>query len=225
MINVHAYILKHSDQLPGSVFQRFLSALPDGFQQEIKSYKHWESAQASLLGKILLLHGMKKLKIEYSLKDIKTGKKDRPHIHPSFDFNISHSDEYVVAVIGSDINVGIDIEKHRNLKIDLFQKYFDEAEWAFIQNSTRPEEAFFQLWAIKESAIKCDGRGVEILSLTHIESPLQDISKGIVQCDKESFHYALLHIDDSYACSICSSHLFSPVFATVSIDEIMAMPI
>ena len=93
--------------------------LPDLFQQDINAYKHWQSAQASLLGKILLQNAFQQLAINYTLHDIKIGTKDRPFINEQIDFNISHSGDYVIVAISDFSKVGIDIEKHRILKMNV----------------------------------------------------------------------------------------------------------
>ena len=198
---VNIYYIKYREKLEENTFKEFLVLLPAFLQAEIKAYKHWESAQASLLGKMLLLYGMKKMQLDFSLDDIIVGYKDRPYIHKDFDFNISHSGEFVMVAISKGAKVGIDIEKHRKLEVALFRKYFNDHEWNRIEQAADPLRAFFELWAIKESAIKCDGRGVEVLSQTHIHS---NVTKRIVICDAKEFYFQLIQLAAHYACSVCS---------------------
>ena len=83
--NVHIEIDKLSDE----IFQQFLLQLPDSLQQDIIDYKHWQSAQASLLGKKQIKNAFQQLALNYTLHDIKIGAKDRPFINEEIDFNIS----------------------------------------------------------------------------------------------------------------------------------------
>jgi phosphopantetheinyl transferase len=52
--------------------------------------------------------------------------------------------------------------------MNVADRYFDKTECMKIDLSENPQKAFFDFWSLKESAIKCDGRGVEILSDTHV---------------------------------------------------------
>jgi phosphopantetheinyl transferase len=52
--------------------------------------------------------------------------------------------------------------------MNVADRYFDKMECMNIDLSENPQKAFFDFWSLKESAIKCDGRGVEILSDTHV---------------------------------------------------------
>ena len=86
----YLFYIEQSEQISDVIYNDFLLQLPEHFQKEITAYKHWQSAQNSLLGKIILLFALKKIGLSYSLNDLKIGKKDRPFLDATFDFNISH---------------------------------------------------------------------------------------------------------------------------------------
>lgn len=208
MNTIHIFHIKHEEKIPAEIFRKYLLLLQEDFQKDINAYKHWESAQASLLGKMLLLYGFKKLNIPYTLQDLKTGAKDRPYIiNADFDFNISHSGDYVICAIVQNARVGIDIEKHRTLKMNIAERYFDEHECREIDCSEQPEQAFFKFWSVKEATIKCDGRGVEVLSKTHVLSASNKhlAYKNKVLCDGNTFYYQKLEIEEGYSAAVCST--------------------
>lgn len=83
--------------------------------------------------------------------------------HREIFFNISHSSNYVVCVVGNR-PVGIDIEGGRKGRQNLAKRFFDasEAEWIEGQDS---DERFFRIWTLKEAYGKATGQGVlDILS-------------------------------------------------------------
>ena len=203
---IHIFYIKQTEKLPDEIFYKFLLKLPEQFKEQILAYKHWQSAQASLLGKILLTYGFKELNLDYSLHDIQVDAKDRPFINDSIDFNISHSGEYVIAAISTNAKVGIDIEKHRKLKMNIAERYFDGRECNEIDTSSNSSLAFFDLWAIKESAIKCDGRGVEVLSKTHKQ--YQETNLNTVICDAITYYYQQIVIEENYSCCVCGNEEF-----------------
>ena len=220
---IHIFYYNQTEKLSDEIFQQFLLQLPDSFQQDINAYKHWQSAQASLLGKILLQKAFQQLALNYTLHDIKIGAKDRPFINEEIDFNISHSGDYVIAAISDFSKVGIDIEKHRILKMNVADRYFDKMECMNIDLSENPQKAFFDFWSLKESAIKCDGRGVEILSDTHVllsdNIPLSN--NGTVLCATEEFIYSIIEIEAAYSCCVCCNADFEYKIHSIQFSQLL----
>lgn len=199
---ISIFYIHITELLDMDLFQQLLLLLPHKFQDDISAYKHQKSAQDSLLGKLLLKYGFKKLAPTYTLQDIQIGNKERPYIDDKIDFNIAHSGEYIICAIAQNSRVGIDIEKHRNINVDLFRKYFNEEEWKEIESSNSKENAFFNLWTIKESAIKYDGRGVGILGKTHKIYNNNNLQQLI--CDNKILNYQKIDIAPNYDCCVCS---------------------
>ena len=220
---IHIFYIKETEKLSDEVFGKFLSQIPDPFQQEIKSYKFWQGAQASLLGKIILQFGFRKLNLNYSLQDLRIGLKDRPFIDGNFDFNISHSGDYIICAITQNGKVGIDIEKHRTLKSSIAERYFDKTECSEIAAAEDAEKTFFDLWTLKESAIKCDGRGVEVLSKTHKQYLSENLNK--VLCDGALFHIKPITIEKNYSCSVCSNESFEMDVRQINLPNLSDSPI
>jgi 4'-phosphopantetheinyl transferase len=216
---VHIFYIHQAEKLSDIVFQQFLLQLPIFFQTNIKAYKHWQSAQASLVGKMILKYALQQLQISATLHDIKISSIERPYINEEIDFNISHSGDYIICAISLTAKVGIDIEKHRKINIDLFKKYFSDDERSEIQNASIPQQAFFDLWAIKESAIKCDGRGVEILSKTHKKYG----SYHQIQCDLNNLYYQPFMLLPQYSACVCSTHLFQTHLTQLSISDLQLL--
>ena len=76
-------------------------------------------------------------------------------------FNFSHSGIYSVCAV-SDGTVGVDIEKIRNVNIEIAKKKFLHKEYEEIINSKNPDELFMEYWLKKESYAKALGRGTRI---------------------------------------------------------------
>ena len=74
----------------------------------------------------------------------------------SFPISVSHSYPYVSAIIHKDKEVGIDLEKLKNDKIQRISKKFTNAqEYAFASNDPR---ILTLIWCAKESLYKLHGR-------------------------------------------------------------------
>lgn len=82
---------------------------------------------------------------------------------PGWDFNISHSGDYVV-VAARQGKVGVDLEQIREVREmeRLVERYFHKDEAAVWRNlaESRKLEGFFLLWTAREAAMKCVGLGL-----------------------------------------------------------------
>jgi phosphopantetheinyl transferase len=93
------------------------------------------------------------------------------------DFNLSHSGDWVICVIGRDCRVGVDIEAPRRRRAyrALAAEYFAAAESERL--ATLPEdscrEAFYQLWTLKESYLKARKVGISAAELATEFIPLE----------------------------------------------------
>ena len=76
-------------------------------------------------------------------------------------FNFSHSANVAVCAV-SDSPVGVDVEKIRNVSMDVPKRKFTEKEYRRILNSKNPQDTFFEYWVKKESYVKALGKGMKI---------------------------------------------------------------
>lgn len=103
---------------------------------------------------------------------IAADQKGKPYFENlSLEFNISHSENIVVAAVHTE-KVGIDVEKIHAVRQGLFKKVCTDKELeylfgripdaeAFEKESTRQELLrFFEIWTIKEAYFKCIGTGI-----------------------------------------------------------------
>ncbi|MBU3187804.1 4'-phosphopantetheinyl transferase family protein [Clostridium estertheticum] len=127
--------------------------------------------------------------------------------HKDFNFNISHSGDWVICVV-DDEPIGIDIQEMiYNNYIGLAQNFFGFEEIKFIlsENSSECMERFYRIWTLKESYIKAEGRGLSIPlnSFSIIENEFGDIIVSTESLVKK-YYFKELCVDNKYKASICS---------------------
>lgn len=191
---IDIFYINDAHKINASEIQSVLHRMPSSILNEIMNYKFIQQQQHSLFGKLLLQYAIKYHNLDVTLNDIFYTNKERPALFINFDFNIAHSGNCVVLACSQNNRIGIDIEQHRPIDNHLFKKYFTTLEWNDIIEHNR----FFDYWCIKEAAIKCDGRGVELLSKTKI------INTTTLSCDELVLSYQLLDIEKNYSSCICS---------------------
>ena len=64
----------------------------------------------------------------------------------------------------SDHPVGVDIQQCRSFKPNIADRFFhpDEVQYLSSLSPAERENAFYTLWALKESYVKADGRGLRL---------------------------------------------------------------
>lgn len=174
------------------------NSLPPGIQEQIDRYKKWEDAQSVLLGKLLLKKAFSELQDpNYKLENLQYNEYKRPEIKGIYDFNISHSGNYVVCAITDQGRIGVDIEQMREMKYQEFARVFTDSELDFINAAENPQHRFFDYWTQKEAVIKADGRGMHL--------PLKDViiqNEEVVRVYEKSWHLKPLSINADYRCHI-----------------------
>ncbi|KUF36543.1 MULTISPECIES: 4'-phosphopantetheinyl transferase family protein [Lysinibacillus] len=124
---------------------------------------------------------------------------------PNAFFNVSHSGNYVFCGV-SNTEIGVDIEKHHLLDLNLAQHIFSSEEYKDLITLSDKDQLdyFFKLWTLKEAYIKYLGIG--------LSTPLQSFSFKIMDgtihfhgnhCDILSF--LSTHLEGQYSLACCST--------------------
>jgi len=113
-------------------------------------------------------------------------------------FSKSHSGNLAVCAV-SDCEIGIDVEKIRDINPRVSDRFATDREKEYIKNS---ENGFFKIWTLKEAYFKCIGTG--------LGSDIKDVSFEIngenILCSKDGYEFSFFDIDKEYICSICKKN-------------------
>lgn len=191
---LYAYI---SEENHDYLMQRHLNEFPDEFKNKVLAYKKWQDSQLSLLGRLLLHHGLQRMGIKQEKKNLNYTLYNKPFLDDiNTKFNISHSGEMAVCVL-SDLNdVGIDVEIIHNINIQDFESQMTKKEWQNILLEEDGNKAFFDYWTQKEAVIKANGKGLSI--------PLKsfEVTNQRTKINDETFFLKEIFLDEKYKCHL-----------------------
>ena len=196
-MKIEIYATEYRMELSADIFLLLLEKLSPALQAKVRKYKRWQDAYGCLFGKLLLIRALRDKGFHGDLNELQYTEYGRPYLRDAPDFNISHSGNLVVCILGGEGPVGIDIEEIRELSISEFKDQFTAIEWQIIQTAKEPLLAFYHYWTAKESVLKANGKGLSISPATvHIETS-QEAVLG-------QFRWKILTIDtfENYACHI-----------------------
>ena len=145
-----------------SLLERYRSCFTLAQIEATQRFRKEEDRQRSLLGKLLLRELLDIFGLERDLSlNIQQTRYKRPYVgNDLFDYNISHSGQYILCIASDETRVGIDVEEMKSVCLSDYRFALTEQEWSEVLSAEDPQKAFYKLWCIKESALKADGRGL-----------------------------------------------------------------
>lgn len=176
--------------------------------KRIKSYINNVDKVRSLKAEWLLRTVLSEhLDISFSKIEFSEDKNGKPFLYNNsgFNFNVSHSGEWVVCAISNNI-IGIDIEEIYNIDVNSISKYFSEEEIKQLKlfEGEKQLNFFFDLWTLKESFLKASGMGLSLKLNTFSVIPENNIAILKYYNDK-IYYFKQYNLDPGYKLSVCSS--------------------
>lgn len=196
---IKLFYYKISKRLEAAIFQQLLQQLPIAHQNKILKYRHWQDAERSLAGIILLKKGLQSMgRKDYALDDLKYTEFQKPYLDDAISFNITHSGEYVICVLSETNKVGVDVEIIKDLPMEEFTNLFARQEWDAVINAEDKLQAFYTLWTKKEAFLKAVGCG--------LNQPLNEvvIENNCITWENQHWFLYEVKLDQLHIAFICT---------------------
>lgn len=157
---VRGYIADISNLPDPKEYPDSLSGLSEDRVKKTLRYRQEKDRKQSLGAGLLLKRCLNEYQV--NIEDIRCGKHGKPEIEGLY-FNLSHSYDKVVCVI-SEMPVGCDIEKIKDVKDSIAERFFTENEIQYLNQfqGDRKRDEFYRLWTMKESYMKMTGEGMSL---------------------------------------------------------------
>ncbi|MCB5458826.1 4'-phosphopantetheinyl transferase family protein [Mediterraneibacter gnavus] len=164
---VRLYAINVQESMRENNFKELLLYITNEKANRILKFRYIADAYRTMLGELLIRYAVYQ-KSGCDNDEIIISNKGKPYlIYPKgIFFNISHSGNWVVGAT-ADAPLGIDIEyikSERNYK-EIMYRFYTSSERQYIMSAESEHvqrERFYQIWTLKESYIKADGRGLNI---------------------------------------------------------------
>lgn len=197
VMEVIVYYCRFINEALSGKFESLIRTLPVEMQHDIRRYKTEKGRNQRLVARLLIAHVIEKNKLDIALSDIEKNRFGRPMIKNGFDFNLSHSGNFVVCAFSKGLKVGIDIELIRDVNLQNFKRIMTEEQWNDIKTNKEPLIRFFHYWTLKESVLKADGKGLRG-NMAKVKIHLNDK----VLFDDKLWQVKALSIHQDYACHL-----------------------
>ena len=176
-------------------------------RKKVDALRFEKDKRLSLAAEFLLMHACEKSGYDYKTLKFSENAFSKPFfLNCPLKFSLSHSEEMALCAAG-DTEVGCDTEFVRPVEHSIAERFFarEEAEYlAKIRDENARTDAFFRLWTLKESVIKCAGKGLSM----PLDSFCVDISDVFPHIKPESLSYkaAEFEICEGYKCAVCAEN-------------------
>jgi 4'-phosphopantetheinyl transferase len=191
------------------LFDNMLEIMDKSTQERVARFKFMEDRQRTLIGNFIVrTRAAHKLGCPVTEIQIERDSHGKPYLRGEpVHFNISHSGDWIVVAFDH-MPIGIDIERKKEIRFDIAERYFSDLENEDLRrlDPSLRQDYFFTLWALKESFIKADGRGLA-LSLSSF-SIVADGENYKVQGSSGQCDYFLKTylVDPGYKLAVCTRH-------------------
>ncbi len=183
-------------------FDRILFLLPEQERVKILKYKQWKDRQARAIGRFLVMDLLRRKNISgKKIENLSYTEYGKPFFEGvDFNFNISHSGDYVVCAYGTNVKVGVDIEEMKDINFEDFDSILTSEEKYSLYISKNKKALFYKIWCTKEAALKADGRGLSV--------PLNQINliQEKVTINNVIYHTQKININPAYELIVASSN-------------------
>jgi 4'-phosphopantetheinyl transferase len=228
-LGVEIFCIKIPTHFTQENFNPLLTFVDKEKQKKIMKFAFQEDRNRALLGDLLARTVIiQKLKISNTQIIFGYNAYGKPFLqdYPSFHFNLSHSGKWIVCAADNE-SLGIDVEEIKASNLDVAERCFTAEEYrqlTAIQDQKLRTSFFFDLWTLKESYIKAEGKGFsippdsfEIISMNNAEyrvtSVKNDCSPSVSYSTTGYINYFLKSytIDNGYyKLAICARKSILP---------------
>ncbi len=205
MNNVRLYYIKHQGeddlaQIDAIRMEQWLSELSKQKRASIQRLLHYQDRVTSLAGLRLLSLCVQDEGIRnFKLNDVQYPQSGKPfwkNNNDNFDFNISHSGNFILITASATLKVGVDVEEIRQLKRLNFKKVMSADELTKIQQTP---VIFFDLWSKKEAVVKAaDTVGLARMSDVSLKQDMATL-------DEQQWFLKNINLDSQYAINMATS--------------------
>ena len=204
--NINIYYFRFQD-VTENIFDTCKVKHIKKLKSEAEHYRLIPDQNRYIAGRLLLLKALSiKRNNSINLNHLKFTQYKKPFFNAPFHFNISHSGEYVIVAVSELHELGCDIEyRNPDFNINEFSSFFTEKEILTMSKSPCPYLELFDLWTIKESILKADGRGM------HFPPKSISFRDNIALVESKVIYYSHIEIDEQYSSSVASLEIIDDI--------------
>lgn len=192
-------------------YEQMLNWVPAEKRNRLQRFHRKEDALRGLGGEVLVRWlACSRLNLANDQVVFARAQHGKPFIEgcPELQFNVSHAGKWVLCAMDAE-PLGVDIEEMRSIDLEVGRICFSEQEFAALMQCPEKErlDSFYELWTLKESFAKADGRGLNL--------PLKKVTFSVGQAggvihtdgwDSPFRYFKQYSIEAGYKAAVAAPH-------------------
>ncbi|MEI6411724.1 MAG: 4'-phosphopantetheinyl transferase superfamily protein [Bacteroidota bacterium] len=175
--------------------------IPERLLQPILQFQRWEDRQASLFGKLLLQAALSAMgEARDLICALDWDQYKRPYLPGNIDFNIAHTDGFVLCALQKNGRIGIDAEAIKPVFIPDYKAVFTKTEYVKLLTAPNETLLFFELWTKKEAVMKADGKGF------YLDPKSISVDSDRIILGDNQWIISSLQVHESLVCNVALTH-------------------
>lgn len=179
-------------------------------KKKIEKYYFVKDKIRSVFAEVILKYALyERYNLDYRNIEIKHAKYGKPFLanNSGIFFNLSHSGNWVLCGVG-DYKLGIDVQQVKDSTLMISKRFFSKEESEYIESQPveNRSKSFCKIWTLKESYVKCIGKG---LGISFDTFNFRFIDEGIqLYLDNnlnQDFLFRTYSLDDEHLMALCVS--------------------
>lgn len=191
-----------------ALFAQGMSLISAERRKRILQFRNPSAARLSLGAGVLLKIALDQCGFGDKIEQIQTGPYGKPYLpEKDFHFSLSHSGDYAICAF-SDTPIGADLQQVKEKLPLQTRKILSVEEKEYLEKipATERVQAFYRLWAMKESLIKWDGRGLR-LPLEQLSFVADDVFLDTILFEDKVLHFKEYHhFLPRYSICLCNEN-------------------
>lgn len=143
--------------------QQALKKLPVVHQNRIKKYSNRQKMQQRLCAMQLFRKAASDadfVKYRLDAGQLTYERSGKPQLNDVLDLSFAYREDFTLLAITDRGKIGADVEKHKDIDIEVFKDYFTPREWRWIHELPAVLTRFYDTWTRKEALAKALGEGM-----------------------------------------------------------------
>lgn len=217
------YMLHLAKKTEEEIFRNLFSVVSEERKQRIRKFRFRQDAERALFAEALVQYVISvRFRKSYPQYRFDCNCYGKPFVqgHPEWQFNVSHAGKWVVCGFSAG-DIGVDVEQIVPVEIELPEYAFSPGEYARLRalEAGKLQEAFFDLWTLKESYVKYRGLGLS-LPLNQFEI-LSDGEKAVLlPSGTEPPCFFRKDIGPGYKLAVCTTEKEEPAVNYITVRQI-----
>lgn len=199
MSDIRIFFADVTDLADEALYRRAYRLCPQGRQKKADAYRFDKDKCLCVGAGVILRYAFSEIGEEFDKVSFFCTSSGKPGSDRAC-FSLSHSGTWVMCAISKKCELGCDLEKTDRGSLRIAERFFTDSETEWVRQD---KNNFCRIWTLKESVMKCDGRGLGLNGKRFSVTPGEN-REVIMDGEKADMTTNEIPSPEGYAAAVCT---------------------